>query len=61
VGAADAAGVPIALGGAGGRVMDAPEAFVYDPIETLADGGGIVPRRPVMIWVLLSSPIRSIR
>jgi len=29
--------VPIALGGAGGRVMDAPEAFgiVYDPIETL--------------------------
>ena len=30
--------VPIALGGAGGRVMDAPEAFgiVYDPIETLA-------------------------
>ena len=30
--------VPIALGGAGGPVMDAPEAFgiVYDPIETLA-------------------------
>ena len=30
--------VPIALGGAGGLVMDAPEAFgiVYDPIETLA-------------------------
>jgi len=29
---------PIALGGAGGPVMDAPEAFgiVYDPIETLA-------------------------
>ena len=27
--------VPIALGGAGGPVMDAPEAFgiVYDPIE----------------------------
>jgi alkanesulfonate monooxygenase SsuD/methylene tetrahydromethanopterin reductase-like flavin-dependent oxidoreductase (luciferase family) len=30
--------VPIALGGAGGPVIDAPEAFgiVYDPIETLA-------------------------
>ena len=30
--------VPIALGGAGGPVMDAPEMFgiVYDPIETLA-------------------------
>ena len=30
--------VPIVLGGAGGPVMDAPEAFgiVYDPIETLA-------------------------
>jgi alkanesulfonate monooxygenase SsuD/methylene tetrahydromethanopterin reductase-like flavin-dependent oxidoreductase (luciferase family) len=30
--------VPIPLGGAGGPVMDAPEAFgiVYDPIETLA-------------------------
>ena len=30
--------VPIALGGAAGPVMDAPEAFgiVYDPIETLA-------------------------
>jgi hypothetical protein len=30
--------VPIALGGAGGPIMDAPEAFgiVYDPIETLA-------------------------
>jgi len=30
--------VPIALGGAGGPVMDAPEAFgiVYDPIETAA-------------------------
>ena len=30
--------VPIALGGAGGPVMDAPEEFgmVYDPIETLA-------------------------
>ena len=30
--------VPIALGGVGGPVMDAPEAFgiVYDPIETLA-------------------------
>src|SRR5688500_11946681 len=30
--------VPIALGGAGGPVMDAPEAFgiVFDPIETLA-------------------------
>jgi probable F420-dependent oxidoreductase len=29
---------PIAMGGAGGPVMDAPEAFgiVYDPIETLA-------------------------
>ena len=29
--------VPIALGGAGGPIMDAPEAFgiVYDPIETL--------------------------
>jgi probable F420-dependent oxidoreductase len=30
--------VPIALGGAGGPIMDAPEMFgiVYDPIETLA-------------------------
>ncbi|MEV6490471.1 TIGR03619 family F420-dependent LLM class oxidoreductase [Actinoplanes sp. NPDC051633] len=30
--------VPIAMGGPGGPVMDAPEAFgtVYDPIETLA-------------------------
>ncbi len=30
--------VPIALGGAGGPVMDAPEMFgsVYDPIETLS-------------------------
>jgi hypothetical protein len=38
VGAADAPTVPIALGGAGGPVIDAPEAFgiVYDPIETLA-------------------------
>ena len=26
-----------------------------------ADGGGIVPRRPVMIWVSLSSRIRSTR
>src|SRR5215218_10311300 len=36
--------VPIALGGAGGRVMNAPEAFgiVYDPIETL----GYVAARP---------------
>lgn len=30
--------MPIALGGAGGPIMDAPEAvgMVYDPIETLA-------------------------
>ena len=35
----EAAGrVPIAMGGPGGPVMDAPEAFgtVYDPIETLS-------------------------
>jgi alkanesulfonate monooxygenase SsuD/methylene tetrahydromethanopterin reductase-like flavin-dependent oxidoreductase (luciferase family) len=38
VGAADTAYGAIALGGAGGPVMDAPEAFgiAYDPIETLA-------------------------
>jgi alkylhydroperoxidase/carboxymuconolactone decarboxylase family protein YurZ len=37
------------------------ETELKEAITHLADGGGIVPRRPVMIWVLFSSRIRFTR
>ena len=42
--------------------VEIPEtAWRWDENPWGADGGGIVPRRPVMIWVSLSSLIRSTR
>jgi alkanesulfonate monooxygenase SsuD/methylene tetrahydromethanopterin reductase-like flavin-dependent oxidoreductase (luciferase family) len=54
--------VPIALGGAGGPIMDAPEMFgiVYDPIETLAYGAARTSRITLgtsVLDALFQSPI----
>ncbi len=54
--------VPIALGGAGGPVMDAPEDFgiVYDPIETLTYVAAMTSRITVgtsVLDALFQSPI----
>jgi hypothetical protein len=43
------------------RAVEIPKASGGGPHSRGADGGGIVPRGPVVIRVLLSSRIRSIR
>ena len=55
----DVLGVLFSASGDGGG--DTEAAWRWDENPWGADGGGIVPRRPVMIWVSLSSLIRSTR